>query len=139
MRLDVEDPRLNVRIGGLSDGRTRLVVDYPTEPRYCNAVLDALSNLIRPPRRLLEKDQNDLTHEERITRLEKRDEIRLHYLPLSCEAWAKANAVNKQYEAALENYVSAAKEASSLIGVKVEPGSEEEAYCRAVCERMEEA
>ena len=47
MRLDLEDERIHARISGASDGRTRLVLEYPAEPDYRDAVLTALADLLR--------------------------------------------------------------------------------------------
>lgn len=51
MLLDLEDERLRARITRLSGDRARLVLDYPAEARYRDAVLTALSDLLRPERR----------------------------------------------------------------------------------------
>lgn len=48
MLLDLEDERLRVKVGPLSGGRSRLVIDYPSEPKYRDAVLTALATLLRP-------------------------------------------------------------------------------------------
>lgn len=48
MTLDLEDRLIRVRLRTLSDGNSRLVLDYPSEPRYRDAVLTALADLIRP-------------------------------------------------------------------------------------------
>jgi hypothetical protein len=47
MLLDLEDPGIRARISGLSGGRTRLVIEYPTE-RYRDTVLAALADMLRP-------------------------------------------------------------------------------------------
>jgi hypothetical protein len=47
MLLDLEDERLKARISRVSGDRVRLVLDYPAEPRYRQAVLRALSDLLR--------------------------------------------------------------------------------------------
>lgn len=48
MLLHLEDERLTVRLRGLADGRHRLVIDYPAEPRYRETVFTALSELLKP-------------------------------------------------------------------------------------------
>jgi hypothetical protein len=47
MVLDLEDPQIRARVSGLPGGRTRLVLEYPTE-RYRDTVLAALSHMLRP-------------------------------------------------------------------------------------------
>jgi hypothetical protein len=47
MVLDLEDPGIRARISGLSGGRTRLVLEYPTQ-RYRDTVLTALAEMLRP-------------------------------------------------------------------------------------------
>lgn len=48
MLLDLEDERVLARIRRLNGDRVRLVVEYPAEARYREAVLSALAELIRP-------------------------------------------------------------------------------------------
>lgn len=51
MLLDLEDNRLRVQTRLLSDGRRRLVIDYPPDPPYREAVFAALAELLRPASR----------------------------------------------------------------------------------------
>jgi hypothetical protein len=47
MRLDLTDERLRARITRLRGDRIRLVLDYPSEPRYRDVVMEALAELLR--------------------------------------------------------------------------------------------
>ena len=47
MLLDLEDERVLARIRRLNGDRVRLVLEYPAEARYREAVLSALAELIR--------------------------------------------------------------------------------------------
>lgn len=48
MVIDLDDSRLRCRINPLDKGRMRLILDYPAEPDYRNAVLAAVWNLLAP-------------------------------------------------------------------------------------------
>ena len=48
MRLELDDERLRARVSRLTGDRVRLVLDYPAEPHYRDAVLTVLSDLLRP-------------------------------------------------------------------------------------------
>lgn len=49
MILDLADKEIRVRLAPVSGGCVRLTLDYPNEPHYRDRVMQALSDLLRPP------------------------------------------------------------------------------------------
>jgi len=47
MQLLVDDNRIHARLTGLADGRERIVIDYPDDPKYRAYVRNALAGLLR--------------------------------------------------------------------------------------------
>jgi hypothetical protein len=49
MKLDVDNDQIRVRLSPISNQRSRLMIDFPREPRYRDAVLKALAHLLLQP------------------------------------------------------------------------------------------